>query len=249
MVTRIVVPLLVLLVTFGASGALAQDATDAQAAALFRRGVALGEEERWAEAHELFRRSQELVNRPATLFNLAYAAYRMGRFVDAIDYLDQYAAAGSAARAADATALRADALALLAEVEVRVTPVDARLIVDGRELSSLGAVRTVALDPGPHHIVARADAHTEVEVQLVLTAGERSSRTITLVPSPEVTMALSPAVASPTDIGSEPLFWVALIGGVLVVSGAVTAGVIAGTASSPAPDGGSTGVVVEALRF
>lgn len=229
--------------------ALAQEPASAEAAALFGRGVALGEEDRWAEAHEQFRRSLALVERPATRFNLAYAAFRMGHFVDAIADFDRYGDVGP--RAADAVRLRAEAATFVAEVEISVEPADARLVVDGRAIEGSGARRTIALDPGAHHVLALAEGHAEAELDLVLAAGERSSRSITLAREEALVVAppLAPPSPTPTDVTTEPLFWVALVGGVLVVGGAVTAGVIVGTSGTAAPDGGNTGVVLEALRF
>ena len=55
----------------------------AEAQALFRRGLELGEENRWADALEHFRRSLARVARPSTLFNIGVALGRLGRYGEA----------------------------------------------------------------------------------------------------------------------------------------------------------------------
>lgn len=240
--------------------ASAQDAEptsdEAAAAALFRRAVSLGQEERWAEAHELFRRSYALVERPATLFNLAYSLFRVGRFRESVALFDEYTGGieGTAdRRRSDAMRLRADAASLLAEVTLDVSPPDAAVYVDGAVALAVGSERTLVLDPGSHRVVARLDGFDEASFEVLATAGERSRRSVHLVSALGEASVSGPVVGArppaDRDLAEEPLFWLAVGGGVVLVGGAIALGVTLGTAGAPAEYGGTSGVVIEALRF
>src|SRR5687768_2935276 len=106
------------------------DTSQAEAQALFRRGVELGEHERWAEALENFRRSRDLAERPNTVFNIGFALSRLGGFLQAIEAFDRYLALteGEATeRRSEAIRLRGQALASLGEISLHVGPPDARV--------------------------------------------------------------------------------------------------------------------------
>ena len=64
--------------------ASAQEARDdarlEEARVLFERGLALTDEERWAEALEYFRRSRAISERPSGVYNAAVALYHLGRY-------------------------------------------------------------------------------------------------------------------------------------------------------------------------
>lgn len=236
--------------------AQAQDVTvtNAEAAALFRRGVVLGEQHRWGEAYELFRRSEALVHRPTTLFNIAYALFRLGRFAQAVARFDEYLGLREApeARRADATRLRAEAAALLAEVTLELRPADARVYVDGAETPGVGTERSLRLDPGGHRLVVRAEGFEERSVTLQVAAGERSQRTVQLVSllaTSTTTIPIGGGERDDASIVTQPVFWVTVIGSVLLVVGGIALGVALTAEDVPPPYGGSSGVVFEALSF
>ena len=68
----------------------AAESPEDQARELFEQGIERTEEERWGEALEYFRRSDTLVSRPSTTFNIAVALLRLGRSGEAVDALDAY---------------------------------------------------------------------------------------------------------------------------------------------------------------
>ncbi len=238
------------------ASAQTQDATvtNAEAAALFRRGVVLGEQHRWGEAYDLFRRSEALVHRPTTLFNIAYALFRLGRFAQAVERFDEYLALPETtdARHADATRLRAEGAALLAEVTLELRPATVRVYVDGAESSGRGAERALRLDPGVHRLVVRADGFEEGAIALQVAAGERSQRTVHLVPliAPVTpTPAISGGERDDASFVAQPVFWVTVVGSILLVAGGIALGVALTAEDAPPPYGGSSGVVFEALSF
>jgi tetratricopeptide (TPR) repeat protein len=219
----------------------------AEAQALFRRGLELGEQDRWAEALELFRRSLALVPRPSTLFNIGFALFRMGRFVQAIASFDAYLAlpeAESSELRVEATRRREEALASLATLTLELTPADARVLVDGEESDGEGPARTLSLDPGRHVVRASAEGFAEGTLAISVLAAEHATQRLVLVPleEPIVTPPTSPGV----NLFSDPTFW-AVTGG-LLLGAAVAVGVGVGVgASGPGPYGGSTGVVLIAF--
>lgn len=245
MVKRCMAVLMVWGVLAFAATAAAQAPT-AEAEVLFQRGVALGEVERWLEAHELFRQSFAIVERPTTLFNMAYALFRAGRFHGAVARLDQLLSRPDVGdRRHDAERLRAEAITLTAELALELAPPESTVEVDGAQQFESGSHRTLPVDPGLHRVVVRAPGHAERQFDLTLAPGERAVRSVDLLPLVAPMFVESEA---PRSVVDEPVFWVLLVGGVLVVAGGVTVGAVVASQATP-PYGGSAGVVIEALRF
>lgn len=153
-----------------AAPATAQDATVAPvdaveapevalARSLFEEGAALARAQQWEEAAERFLRSQALVHRPATLFNLGVSFYTLARYVETIDALERYLATADPVADADGISdtgpMLTHARASVAQLVVDVEPPDANVSIDGRELAE-GAERRVVLDPGDHDGRGRA---------------------------------------------------------------------------------------------
>lgn len=223
----------------------------AEARDLFRRGLALGEENRWADALEHFRRSDRLVSRASTRFNIGVALGRLGRFVEAIETWDALLAEHGdlpEASRAEAIRLRSEAVASLGEVTLSLEPPDAALFVDGlARATDAGAVRVVPLDPGRHVLRATRDAHEEATLEVSVVAGERVAHTLRLRPTPTAIPPLDAGLADTTtrhDAGllDDPIFWV-LAGTIVVVIGAGI-GLGVGLSESTPPYGGSRGVIL-----
>lgn len=227
----------------------------AEAQALFRRGVELGEQDRWAEALEDFRRSREIASRPNTVFNIGFALHRLGRFTQAIDVFDEYLAlteGEESERRAEVVRLRGEAIASLAQITLEIVPADARVLVDGElAAEATGSPRTLRLDPGRHVVRGTADGYEEGVLSISVLAGEHGERSLSLTPrgpTPPDESVVAPPPGG--DILEEPLFWV--ITGIVVAAAAVGIGVgvaVASERSAPPTYGGSTGVVLTALRF
>ncbi len=215
----------------------------AEAQELFRRGLSLGEENRWAEALEHFRRSLSRVPRPSTLYNIGVALGRLGRFVEAIEAFDQLFQGTEPlpdAVRVEAERLRSEAVASLGELALTIDPPSAALFVDGVSRAGDGATRTLPLDPGRHVLRATAPEHEEGVVEVSVVAGEHATRRLVLA---SLLLDPPPPVAS-TSLFDEPAFWI--VSGAIVVVLGVGIGVGVGVATSgPSPQyGGSTGVVL-----
>lgn len=228
-----------------ATGEPADTATTdaAEAQALFRRGLELGTEERWADALEHFRRSFARVPRPSTLFNIGLALGRLGRFHEAITTFDQLFSGGDlpADVRTEAERLRAEAVASLGEIALTIEPADAALTVDGASREGSGSPRVVPLDPGRHVLRGTAPEHDEAALEVSVVAGERTTGSLVLTPFAVPIVEPPPPSRS---VFEEPAFWI--VGGVIVVALGVGigVGVGVGTAAPPPPYGGTSGVVL-----
>lgn len=227
-----------------AAPAAAPPTEDAQA--LFRRGLELGTQDRWADALSLFLRSRALVERPSTIFNIGVAFGRLGRFREALATLDEFLAlpeSATGAARAEAERLRADAGNALAELSLEITPDDASVEVDGVGREGSGSPRLVALDPGRHVVRARREGYDDGVLQLSVIAAEHPSATLTL--AQRVVEEPPPIVTPPTtSLTDDPIFWVVLVSSVVAVGVGVGVGVGVATSETPSSNGGSTGVVL-----
>lgn len=238
--------------------AIAQDAPptesapapEVEAQRLFRRGLELGEQDRWSEALELFRRSRALVERPSTLFNIGYALFRLGRFGEAVETFDAYLATPgveTSGLAAEAARRREEAQRSLATLTLELSPADARVAVDGDPRTGEGSPRTLALDPGRHVLRASAPDHEEAQLELSVLAAEAVTRSLTLTPIVREVIAPPITVVHETPIVEDPIFWGVTGGVIAAIAVAVGVGVGVATSATPAPYGGTTGVVLLAL--
>lgn len=228
-----------------AASAEGADAAGAEAQALFRRGLELAEQNRWADALEHFRRSHARVERPSTLYNIGLALVRLGRFVEALDVLDRVLAEAGLPVAArqEAERLRTEASASLGEVTLSLSPADAVVYVDGVERVGSGPSRAIPLDPGRHVLRATARGHDEAELVVSVVAGEHGTEELVLAPQLLPDADPLPPSTDGGDLWSEPWLWI--VGGVVVVVGGVGIGVgVALANDSPPPYGGTTGVVL-----
>ncbi|MEM7434214.1 MAG: hypothetical protein AAF436_03610 [Myxococcota bacterium] len=234
--------------------------TNEVAKRLFEEGVRLASAGRWSAALDRFERSSSLVPRASTSYNIANALYRLDRPTEAMAELDS---SGHLFDPEDRSLLaRRDELRTLlrsqvAEVRLRLSPHDASLIVDEQEVSTLGTRRLLRLDPGRHSLRLTRTGYASFEESLVVIAGDRISRSLTLEPvhdplPPSPSAALTPTLpaqaADPPDdrrrFVKRPGFWV-LIG--VVVAAGVGAGVaIALTRKDDSPECGTTGACATA---
>jgi len=157
--------------------------TEAQARALFERGLAAAEAGAHADALIHFERSFELVPRASTAFNVAVQHARLGRPTAALRALDSlHELSPSEADGRDADALRVRLRASLATLVLRVAPPSATVSVDGAVVPGVGAERTLVLDPGARRIEVRADDHEASRRSITLLAGATAEERFDLVP-------------------------------------------------------------------
>ncbi|MCB1009992.1 MAG: PEGA domain-containing protein, partial [Acidobacteria bacterium] len=149
---------------------------------LFTQGSDLAEQERWAEALPLFRRSRALVARPSTIFNIASVLARLGRNIEAIETLDELDRRRRFPRSlrGPVAELRQRLEGLVAVLELRFSPINAEVIVDGEASTGTGLERRLRLDPGEHVVSIQLQGYEPEQIRISMLAGEREERQIVL---------------------------------------------------------------------
>jgi hypothetical protein len=215
--------------------------------ALIDRGITLREQGRDAEAVEVFREARGVEDSPRTRTQLGLALLASGEFVEAYELLEGALASGDpwveARREAIAGSF-ASAAEHVGVVEIVGGEPGAQVSINGRPVGALplsGAVRALV---GRAVVEATLEGfHTfagEVTVERERTARLR----IALVPRP---FELSATPSRGSDDGSDDwILPVAIVGGVLIVAGAITGIAIA---LQPGYEPSDVGGVVATLRW
>lgn len=213
--------------------ASAQTASETAAARdLFRQGLAAIEESRWDDAADAFRRSYELVPRASTLVNLATAQVELGQLVEAREsYRTFLANPGRAGRLVEDTRLALEELEpRIAHVRLRIEGLEDGEVVrlDGEEISRAAAAARLPMNPGRRTVEVLRGGEVAGRASFTLDEGEER----------EVPIAVAALVEAPRlpeepaeedgsdDVLASPWFWVGVIGGAVLVAGAVTLGVV-----------------------
>jgi hypothetical protein len=240
------------------------------ARALFQRGVALGDEGRWADALESFERSYELAPRASTQFNIASTLMRLGRAVRAREvirtYLQRPDVRRDDGRSRPARELAELAQGQITELTIHVSPDSTSLEIDGRVSPERGTVRQLSIDAGEHVFRFEAEGFESLRREARLSPGEQTVRVALTAAAPPTQAALvvdgpdadperdptSEAHDEAHDEGggvlSSPWFWI--VTAVLVIGGGVAAAILlTQTGGGGAPNGGNTGVILEALSW
>jgi hypothetical protein len=189
-----------------------EERSGARAAA--NQGVEAFDQQRWADAIELFSRAEEVVHSPVHLSFIARAEMKLGHLVKASELFNRIKReplpANPPKAQADAVAnasAQLDALEeQLAYVEIRISGAKAQeltVTTDGLVVASaLVAVRR-PIDPGVHVFKASGAVGGSEPVTAVFKAGER--RLIELLIRPELGVAASPvAPGAPAPTGNAP---------------------------------------------
>lgn len=147
------------------------DATD-DARAEFIRGTKLAEEAQWSEALAAFEKSGTLKSHPLTTYNIGACERALGRYTRARRSL-RLALAGN--EASGGTAIKPNVVAngkgyleeiegKLAKLDVRVSPTDVLLAVDGRPLEIVGGIAVAGTrTPGPPEAAPGSPFRLEVD--------------------------------------------------------------------------------------
>lgn len=186
---------LLLSVAWPSSGA-AQDVPAArtrEAEQLFTDGLRLAQQDRWAEALELFRRSDAVVELPATVLNMGRCLLRLGRAREALGAVERFRRMGSSTPVLEAMAseIESEGRGRLATLELAVVPEHAEVLLDGSPEHARGAVRRILLDPGDHQIAVSAEGHRAQRFRIHALPGERLTREVALQAAAAVLVVVS----------------------------------------------------------
>ena len=230
--------LLVLASIGSAASAAAQPADGARvedAREHYRRGMDAVSEARWEDACEAFATAYELVPRPLILFNLGGAQMEAGRLVDALDSYRRFLESAESESEEFVSEARA-AVERLERSVPRVTlrapgaPVGSEVRLDGDAVLASELGTELPVDPGDH----RAEVARGAEILASETFEVSEAERLEIVLDVEVEVEevapgpFETGTAGEDDDGSSvlssPWLWVAV--GVVVIGGAVTAGVL-----------------------
>lgn len=191
--------MVVFLVATVAAPALADEKSDKKEANRhFKNGVALFDENKYAEALAEFERAYTLMPHPLVLYNLANAHRALSQYDEAVTYYQRLMAEGPGE--VDKKTLAKgkkeldDLMKLVAQVTISVEPADAAVTVDGKERAAGGA--PLILAPGDHAVDARKDGYKTGRRQFRVAAGDK----LTV----ELALEVLPPDAPPDDDRVKP---------------------------------------------
>jgi hypothetical protein len=250
---------------------------DAEYRQLVDDGVAEFGRGNWSEARAFFSRAHQLKPSARTLRGLGVVAYELRNYVEAEALLDQALREPvhplTAELRTQTEATLAKARTLIGRFRLRVTPADARLSVDGHAAELRNGV--LALNAGPHRLVAQRAGFSDGELQIDVHGGEDQELELRLQKAAALAVAGPPGAAEAVrggavadaragarvgdetgradraepDDGSileSPWFWTAVA--VVAAGGAATALVLTADAPDPEPVRPASGVVFVQLK-
>jgi hypothetical protein len=166
----------------------------------FKRGVALYNEGKYAEALAEFERAYELTPHPLVLYNIAGCHRQLSHYAEAVGFYRRFLAEGkgvvAAGRLTTAQTELDGILALVARVSVTISPaVDgATLTVDGIPVDH--PEMPLILPPGEHRLTARVPGRPETERTVRVASGDDLPLELVIA-----TPAPTPATSdSPTEV-------------------------------------------------
>ncbi len=242
-----------------------------EAKRLFDAGLNLMKMEDFPAATVNFERSVSLFPTQNSLFNLANCYRATRRYGEALDTLARlqrdFGKKLKPEIQAAATRHESEIRALVARLTVRVTPVDALVTVDTKDIGTGAERGPLVLSPGEHALEASLPGYRTVQRTLQLVSGTEEVETITLEsaasspaiatsvpipssasPAPEMERASllaspeAPAEAKPQPIYKKWWFWTAAAAVAVGAGIGIFAATSGGQASGPNTDLGTQGV-------
>jgi hypothetical protein len=199
-----------------------------QAQTLFVEGVEAGKQEDWSRALELFRRSQEIVDRPSTSFNIASALMRLDRLEEAVDAFEHFLVIADADKDAELSSQAAqrieEAKRMIAERTPKPEPkVDETPPMETKPVpeAKLQPIEPAPEEPEKAALVPETDPRADVKAK---TERDRSSGSIL----------------------ASPIFWI--VAGVVIVGAAVATSVLLSSPGEKMPYAGTAGTVLRGLE-
>jgi hypothetical protein len=176
----------------------------------FKRGVALFNDSKYAEALAEFQRAYEIAPHPLVLYNIASCHRQMSHYAEAVNYYRRFLADGKgvvpAARLTAAQSELDATLLLIARVTVTVSPAldGTTLLLDGAPLDT--SAMPLILPPGEHRLTARTPGRPDAERTVRVASGDEVAVELVLTQPPLAREPPGenpgPAVA-PTPMGVE----------------------------------------------
>lgn len=174
----------------------------------FKRGVALFNDSKYAEALAEFERAYEIAPHPLVLYNIASCHRQMSHYAEAVNYYRRFLAEGkgvvAAARLTAAQSELDATLLLIARVTVTVSPAldGTTLLLDGAPLDT--TTMPLILPPGEHRLTARTPGRPDAERTVRVASGDEVAVELVLTQPPLAREPPGePPAATPTPMGVE----------------------------------------------
>jgi len=193
------------------------DTERATARTLAEQGFKAANEQRWADAVDLFRRAESLVHAPAHLLYLGRAYTHVGKLVEAHEayaklsreQLPSNAPRASVRAQQDGAKEFADLEGRIPTLDISVKPAAPGLAVkiDDAVIPPAMVGTSIPIDPGIHTVGASADGFAPSTRPVQIAEGSHSSVALelkALPPRPHEALPVRPAVAA-SDKGATPL--------------------------------------------
>lgn len=209
----------------------------ARARTEFETAVEALRQEDYPAALAALQASWTLNPRPIVMFNIANCQAALFDYPAAIasfhTYLEVGAESEPAARLEEARGRIDELESRVGQVVLTVDPPGAQVLVDGREVGTTPLAEPVRLGPGPHVLELRKEGCESFRRELTVEQGERVEVVAVLLPAAPVVGPVEPPIGplaptpdDPDDDSVVTSWWLWTIVGVVVVGGAVTAGVL-----------------------
>lgn len=212
--SKVAFAFLVSFVCAGVSGSWAADASKdpkdptgdkTEAHRRFNRALEMVDDGQIAEALIEFRRSYEIAPHFQVLYNIAQAHIALAQPVEAVFALERFLADGgtkvSKARRTEVEAELVRQRARIATLNVTMTPAEAQLQVDGKEIPAPNGALVLNVGVGNHTLSASADGYLPQEIRLTVAGEDRKDVRLDLEkvspPSPPPPTLVTPPVAEP----------------------------------------------------
>jgi hypothetical protein len=198
--------------SIAAAAGTASAADDAPTAAMrkhFANGVRLYDAKSYEQALTEFEAAHDAKPVAAVQRNIALTLERLGRYAEALDALERFAAEAGGdlspeVKAATDAKIR-ELAARVATVRVSVKPAGAECAIDGVPLPAERAAAALHLMPGEHVFAARAPGFVAAETRRALSAGEQGLVAIDLPPALAAPLPLAPLPPpAPTEAAAFP---------------------------------------------
>ena len=156
----------------------------------FKRGVALFNDTKYAEALAEFERAYEIAPHPLVLYNIASCHRQMSHYAEAVNHYRRFLAEGKgvvpAARLTAAQSELDATLLLIARVTVTVSPAldGTTLLLDGVPLDT--SAMPLILPPGEHRVTARTPGRPDAERTVRVASGDEVAVELVLTQPPLV---------------------------------------------------------------
>lgn len=210
----------------------------------FIDGVRFVKKKAWQAAYEAFRDAWRLKEHPQIALNLGRVEIEIGKQRDAIEHL-QYWLEKSPPEDPDSVLARgwiSEAKKKVATLRITVQGTGAEVRIDGQPVGTSPLPPEIYVDPGKHTVeVGKGTARDEVTVECQAGSTSEVKLTPKVAQAPAVASSSAPTVTAQTGDAppaprGELVLGGAVLGGVLVVTGAVFASVWASNAGLAAKE-------------